>query len=178
MTLRDKIVALHRALAAHDLPHAIGGAIALAFATRDPRGTSDIDVNVFVAAEEAGRALLALPDGIEVPGDAAAVIARDGQIRLWWYGTPVDLFFDYAPVHAAAARHRRWVRFEGIDLPVLAPTELAVFKIMFDRPRDWVDVGDMLDAGTLDVASVRRALEPMLAPDDHRLARLDELAGA
>jgi hypothetical protein len=178
VTLAEKVVAVHRALSEHDLPHAIGGAIALAFATADPRGTSDIDVNVFVPAEDADRALRALPEGVEIPSDAADVITRDGQTRLWWEGTPLDLFFDYAPVHEQAAAHRRWVRFEGIDLPVLAPVELAVFKIMFDRGRDWVDVEEMLRAESLDVKAVRRALAPMLAPDDHRLARLDELTSS
>lgn len=31
---------------------ALGGALALAYATEEPRGTRDIDVNVFVSAPE------------------------------------------------------------------------------------------------------------------------------
>jgi hypothetical protein len=177
VTLQEQVLALHRALSAHDLPHAFGGAIALAYATNDPRGTSDIDVNVFVPVEEAERVLQALPAGVSVPGGTAETIARDGQVRLWWDETPVDLFLDYAPVHADAAAHRRTVPFEGAEIPVLGPVELAVFKVMFDRLRDWGDIEEMLRSGTLDVAAVRGSLATMLAPDDHRFARLDELAG-
>jgi hypothetical protein len=175
VTLQEQIVALHRALAASELPHAFGGAIALAYSTEDPRGTDDIDVNVFVPAEDAERALRALPGGVSIPSGAATRIARDGQMRLWWDETPLDLFFDYAPVHAAAAAHRRTVPFEGEQIPVLGPVELAVFKIMFDRGRDWGDVEEMLRAGTLDVAAVRALLAPMLDRGDPRFARLEEL---
>jgi hypothetical protein len=172
MTLAEKLVELHRALARARLPHAFGGAIALAFWTRDPRGTNDIDVNIFIPAGDAARALAALPDGIEQPPGSATTIARDGQVRLWWEGTPVDLFFNYAPVHDEAAVNRRTVPFEGVKIPVLGPVELAVFKIMFDRTRDWADLEAMADRGTLDFGAVRTALRGLVSDDDQRLPRL------
>lgn len=174
MSLPDRIVALHQALVRAEVPHAFGGAIALAYWTQDPRGTSDIDVNVFVPATDNARVLSALPEGIATPAGTQETIARDGQIRLWWDETPVDLFFDYAGVHADAARHRRTVPFAGTQIPVLGPVELAVFKVMFDRTRDWADVEAMLAAGTLDTNALREALEPMLEPDDHRFTRLTD----
>ena len=42
--LVDKIVAVHDALERAGLAHACGGALALAWCTERPRGTSDIDV--------------------------------------------------------------------------------------------------------------------------------------
>lgn len=174
MTLPERILALHRALARRRIPHAFGGAIALAYWTRDPRATSDIDVNVFVPASDCGRALRALPEGVAQPDGTETVIARDGQIRLWWQETPVDLFFDYVPVHEDAARHRRTVAFAGARIPVLGPVELAVFKAMFDRTRDWADIEAMLVAELLDVEAVQEALQRMLPADDRRFARLDE----
>ena len=177
MTLAEKVVALHRALAAAGVPHAIGGALALAFWTLDPRGTSDIDVNVFVGIEEVDRVLAALPEGVAQPRGTKERLVRDEQIRLWWEDTPVDLFFAYAPVHADAAAHRRTVEFAGAEIPILGAVELALFKAMFDRPRDWGDIAEMARAGKLDVAAVRTALVRMLGPDDPRLARLDEIAG-
>ncbi|MCU0258927.1 MAG: nucleotidyltransferase family protein [Solirubrobacteraceae bacterium] len=173
MTLADRIVALHRALARRRVPHAFGGAIALAYATLDPRGTSDIDLNLFVPAERADRALAALPEGVALAADVAPRIARDGQIRLWWDETPLDLFFDYAPIHAQAAEHRRTVPFAGTRIPVLGPVELAVFKAMFDRTRDWADLEAMIAAGTLDLEATRSALRTMLEPGDPRFARLE-----
>jgi hypothetical protein len=175
VTLAERLVALHRALARADVPHAFGGAIALAYWTLDPRGTSDIDVNVFLPAEQPGKALAALPEGVEQPPGTADAIARDGQIRLWWEDTPIDLFFDYDPVHEEAARNRRLVPFEGERIPVLGPDELAVFKVMFDRTRDWADLEAMAERGTLDIRAVSERLERLVGPDDARLVRLGEL---
>lgn len=174
MTLAERVVVVHRALARRRIPHAFGGAIALAYWTLDPRGTSDIDVNIFVAAADCSRALRSLPDGIARPAGTEQVVARDGQVRLWWDQTPVDLFFDYVPVHADAARHRRTVPFSGTRIPILGPVELAVFKAMFDRTRDWADIEAMLTADTLDLDAVRTVLGTMIAADDGRFARLGE----
>ena len=170
-SLPDKIVALDEALAA--VPHAFGGALALAYYA-DPRATVDIDINVFVPAQECAAVLRELPGGIAQPTGTRDAIVRDGQVRLWWDETPVDLFFDYAPVHADAARHRQNVPFAGASIPVLGPVELAVFKAMFDRTRDWADLEAMLAAGTLDVDSVAASLREMLGKDEARLSRLEE----
>ena len=172
LTLPERLLELHRALAARRIPHAFGGAIALAYWTLDPRGTSDIDVNVFVPSADARRVLDALPEGVARPAGTADAIARDGQVRLWWDETPVDLFFDYAPVHADARRHRRTVPFQGTDIPVLGPDELTVFKVMFDRTRDWADVEALAANRAFDVEAVATALRTMLAADDPRIARL------
>ncbi len=176
MTLQRKLLTLHRALARRQIPHAFGGAIALAYWTLDPRGTSDVDVNVFVPAVDAAQALRALPEGIAQPAGTLETIARDAQIRLWWEETPVDLFFDALPVHADAARNRRDVPFENEWIPVLGPIELAVFKAMFDRTRDWADIEAMLCVATLDLDAVRETLRTMLPGDDERFARIDEAA--
>lgn len=176
MTLPERLVALHTALSRRRVPHAFGGAIALAYWTRDPRGTSDIDVNVFVPAADASRVLVALPEGISQPVGTAETIAREGQIRLWWDETPVDLFFDYEPVHADAERHRQIVPFAGTRIPILGPIELAVFKTMFDRTRDWADIEAMISAGTLDLDAVRATLRMMLPEEDQRFDRLAEAA--
>lgn len=174
MTLPERLVELHRTLDAGRIPHAFGGAIALAYWTLDPRGTSDIDVNIFVPAHDAGTALVALPAAVEQPAGTAATIARDGQIRLWWDETPVDLFFDYEPVHADAARNSQTVPFAGTEIPVLGPVELALFKAMFDRTRDWADIEAMAGAGTLDVSAVKSLVIGLVGADDGRLARIDE----
>jgi hypothetical protein len=174
MTLPERLVALHRALARRRIPHAFGGAIALAYWTLDPRATSDIDVNIFVPAGEAAKALRALPPEVAQPEGTAEAIARDGQIRLWWDETPIDLFFDSIPIHDDAARHRRRFAFARTQIPVLGPVELAVFKAMFDRTRDWADIEAMLVAERLDLDAVREQLQTMFPADDHRFARLED----
>jgi hypothetical protein len=173
VNLQEKLIAIHRALDRARLPHAFGGAIALAYWTLDPRGTSDIDVNVFVPKAAYERVVRALPAEVTWTEDDLAKLERDGQARLWWGESPVDLFLDYAPVHADAARHHRLARFYGKDVPMLGPVELAVFKAVFDRTKDWADIEAMIAAETLDVDAVREKVREMLG-DDERLARLDE----
>lgn len=176
MTLAERILTLHRALETHEVAHAFGGAIALAYVTEEPRGTRDIDVNVFVPAERAPDVLQLLPRGIRQLRDTARKLAREGQVRLFWDDTPVDLFLNYAPIHEEAARHRRNVPFEGETIPILGPVELAVFKAMFDRLRDWGDIEEMAKASTLDFDAVRDALVEMVGAEDERVKRLGEVA--
>jgi hypothetical protein len=174
MTLAERLIELHKALNRRRIPHAFGGAIALAYCTSDPRGTDDIDVNVFIGVDECERALRALPSGVAQPDGTADRIRRDGQIRLWWDATPVDLFFNYDAIHEEAAQHRRTVDFGPARIPILGPVELAVFKAVFDRSQDWVDIENMVAAQALDVDAVRAILTRMFGPTDPRFAKLDE----
>ncbi len=174
MTLPEKLLAIHRSLFDAGLGHAFGGAIALAYWTLDPRGTSDIDVNVFVPATRAEDAFRSLPEEVAYGPDDVVAAGRDRQVRLWWAGTPVDLFFDYVPLHASAADNLRMVPFEDAEIPVLGPVELAVFKAMFDRTRDWADIESMFAAETLDMDAVRAGLVALVGDRDPRLDRLEE----
>ena len=173
MTLAERLLAIHSSLSRSGVEHAFGGAIALAFWTLEPRGTRDIDVNVFAPQDECEQALAALPSGVAYDDADIDRIKRDGQARLWWDDTPVDLFFSHLPIHDEARRHRRRVPFEGEMIPVLGPIEVAVFKAMFDRTRDWADIEAMLAAETLDADTLREHLIELVG-DDPRLARLDD----
>jgi hypothetical protein len=174
--LVERLLELHGALDAAAVPHAFGGAIALAYWTLEPRGTRDIDCNLFVPANRPEAALRALPAGIVQPPGVAEAIVADGQIRLWWGDVPVDVFFDYVDVHRLAARDVRLRPFAGVEIPVLDPIALAVFKAMFDRTKDWADIEAMVAAGSLDLAAAQERLVPMVGADDPRLARLRALA--
>jgi hypothetical protein len=48
VTLVERIIEIARAFDAAKIEWAFGGALALAYATQEPRGTRDIDINVFV----------------------------------------------------------------------------------------------------------------------------------
>jgi len=172
MNLAERLLAIHHALGKAKIEHAIGGAIALAYWTQEPRGTRDIDVNVFVAPEDGASVLRALPRGIAHDEATLDVIRRDGQVRLWWDDTPVDLFFSNLPIHDRAAHNRRMVPFEGKQIPVLGPLELALFKALFDRTRDWADIEEMLVARSFDAAELRSLITAHVGDDDPRLVRL------
>lgn len=171
-TLADKIVAIHLALDAARLPHAFGGALALAWCTQRARGTIDIDVNVFVPTERTADLLAALPPQVIATDDAVAQLEIDGQTRLWWAHTPVDVFLDTTPFHTDVGERIHSEPFAGRDTPFLSCRDLAVFKAFFDRTRDWADLEEMQAAGTLDVEAVAGVLVHYLGPDDPRVARL------
>lgn len=173
-TLPQQLIAIHASLAAADVPHAFGGAIALAFYTLEPRGTRDLDINIFFPHEQCDDALARLPPEVAVPPAAVDLIVRDGQARLWWDATPVDLFFNNVPIHRAAQRHVRHEPFAGEVIPILGPIELVVFKAMFDRTKHWADIEAVVHAGELDVSSAREALVALVGDDDRRVARFDE----
>jgi hypothetical protein len=174
-TLADKIVAIHRSLHAADVPHAFGGALALAWCTQRARGTIDIDLNIFVDAKVAATAVGALPGGVAVSDGDLALIEADGQARLWWGGTPVDVFVNTTEYHARVADRVRWEQFAGARVPFLGCDDLAVFKAFFGRTKDWADLEEMAAAGTLDVDRVVGVLARYLGTDDERIPRLMRL---
>jgi hypothetical protein len=174
ITLPQRVVAVADAFDRADLPWALGGARAHAYATEDPRATRDIDVNVFVSAARASEVLCALPEGVRYDDGDLATVRRTEQVRVWWDDTPIDLFFSADPFHAETAKRSLTVPFEGRSIRVLCPEDLAVFKAMFDRRKDWVDIESMVEwnAIDLDVAAARLAT---LLGDDDRVQRLRTL---
>ena len=51
------------------------------------------------------------------------------------------------------------LEFAGSSIPVISATDLTVFKTLFKRPQDWVDITEMLKAGTVDGAEALRCAE-------------------
>lgn len=175
--LTDKVVYLHHALVEAGFAHAFGGALALAWCTGNGRGTVDIDINVFVAAERAEDLAAALPSGVACDSVKLQALACDGQVRLDWQGTPLDIFLNTTEIHAQAAQCVSWERLAGHRLPFLSCFHVALFKAFFNRTKDWADLEAMRDAGTLDVPGVRAALIRYLGEEDERLGALAALAG-
>jgi hypothetical protein len=174
-TLPEKVIAIHNALAEAKVPHAIGGALALAYYA-EPRATIDVDVNVFVptARWPVVRGALA-PLGVNVDADEKE-LNRDGQVRLWWDRNPIDLFFSYDPFHAEMRNSARKVPFADETIPILSPEHLAVCKAMFDRPKDWIDIEQILVAThPLDLQEIESWLERMVGSKDPRMKRLGEV---
>jgi hypothetical protein len=168
----EKMLAIHDGLRRAGLGHAFGGALALAWCTQQARGTIDVDVNVFVGPERTAAALDALPPGVVATDDDRRLLLRDGQARLWWGTTPVDVFLNTTPFHDEVAARVRWEPFGGALLPFLSCDDLAVFKAFFNRTRDWADLEAMREAGALNVSVVVGVLVTFLGAGDERIARL------
>jgi hypothetical protein len=177
--LVSKIISLHEMLRSAGVPHQFGGALALAW-YRNPRATTDIDLNLTLPPEAAGPVLELLARlGVTVtPADRAA-IAADGQARLDWEGTSLDVFFATTDLHLDMAARARSVRFGPVEIPILAPEHLVVCKAIFDRPKDWLDIEEMLRWGTaVDAALTLSWLGDFLGPESEPYARLEGLLAA
>jgi hypothetical protein len=172
-SLPDKVVLVHRALGGHGIKHAFGGALALAYYA-EPRSTIDIDINVFAPVTDSADVLGALaPLGVDTSTPPAG-FEQHGQVRVMWGRVPLDLFFAYDPLHAAMARSVRTVPFGADTIPVLSPEHLMICKVVFNRPKDWLDIEQMLlIVDDLQAAEVRAWVERILGSDDGRLTRLD-----
>lgn len=169
-SLPERIVAVHRAF--RTVPHAFGGALALAYYA-EPRATRDIDCNVFIPASAAHKALTPLAKlGVDVEA-AAEVAERDGQVRVFWNTTPIDLFFSYDRFHDAALDSIITVPFASTAIPILSATHLAVCKVVFNRPKDWVDLDAMLEHGTaIGAHDALKWVGRICGDDDPRFVRL------
>ncbi len=173
----DKILALHRALRAAQIPHAFGGALALAWCVRDPRTTNDIDLNIFVPTERVEETLAALPPEVIWEEPELRLLKRDGQARLQWGDTPVDLFFSVDDFHVGVGGRFRVHSIAGESVPFLACADLAVFKAFFDRDKDWIDLATMADASTIDPGALAATIAEYLGADDPRMEKIRRLPG-
>jgi hypothetical protein len=176
--LVEKLLAVHRALKAHSLPHAFGGAIALAYCVEEPRGTRDLDVNIFVDAGDAERALEAMPDGVRVSKEDVETVKREGQTRLFWDGVPVDVFLNNLPLHEEVANGVLWVPLGEEQIPVLDCASLVVFKSLFNRARDWGDIEEVAEATPGDVEAAAKTVAALVGEGDPSYRRLAEIAAA
>jgi hypothetical protein len=174
----EKIVAIERTLVAAGIPHAFGGANALAY-YGTPRATADIDLNVFVPASRASDVLTALAGLGAATSSPKLVdlIERDGQARIFWEKTPIDLFFSYDPLHDSSMERRRLVDFGEDVIHVLSAEDLIVYKAVFNREKDWRDIAEMIYAaeGSLDIGYVRSWLTRIVRDDDTQVARFERL---
>ena len=177
--LSSRIVAAHEMLESLRVPHQFGGAIALAW-YRSPRATTDIDLNVTLSPHEAEPVLGALSHlGVSVSSEDRVAIERDGQARLNWDGSYLDVFFATLALHHEMAASAREVAFGPVRIPILSPEHLIVCKAVFDRPKDWVDIEEILGWGTaVQWPTVLRWIDELLGTNSDQHVRLVELIGS
>lgn len=175
--LAQRLLAIHDALSAAALPHAFGGAIALAYCTEEPRGTRDLDVNVFVDPSRAPEVFAALPAHVSVARADVQAAEREGQARVWWQDTPIDVFLDIHLFHVEVARAVREVPFMDRTIPVLGCTGLAVFKALFDRTKDWADIEAMLEVEAMDIEEASAWLGRIVGAEHPATQRMASLRG-
>ena len=168
--------ALDAALSAAAVPYAVGGALALAYCVGDPRATADVDLTVLVEPGDAGGLQEVLAGVVDLSEADLSRLRDTGQAeRLSTLGVRVDLFLPMACLHHEAVARAVRQDLGGRQIPFLSCGDLATFKVLFDRTKDWVDLAEMRRAG-LDVARVRENLYGLFGQDDEVdavLARLE-----
>jgi hypothetical protein len=160
--------------------YAIGGALAYGV-WGIPRATVDVDVNVFVGEAELDPVLDAL-QGLGIVVDRAQAVrdaTAEGMFVVYHGGYRVDLFTVSIPFCLEAARTRVKVDAGGQQAWFLSAESVAVFKMLFFRPKDIVDLERLLAVrgDALDRQYVRDQLVITVGSDDPRIARWDRLTG-
>lgn len=160
------------------VPYAIGGALALGVAGF-PRATNDVDIDLFVEVDQLRPVLdLFRRAGWTVDVDDALARAKTrGDFAFTADGMRVDAFIPSIPLYAAARQRIRRAPLEGRPAWFLAPEDLVLFKMLFFRTKDLLDVERLVAfLGTdFDRAYVRRWLIDLVGDDDDRVARWDRL---
>ena len=171
---------LAAALDAAGVPYAIGGAIALGVWS-DPRGTYDVDINLFVDHDGLDAALDVLASaGLEIDRAAATVADAAGEVLIGRAGgLRVDLFTPSIPFAWEAMTTRRRLRSPLGEAYYLSPEATAIFKLLFFRAKDQLDVEKLVavQGADLDRTYVRRWMVEMMGEGDERVAAWDEIVG-
>jgi len=180
VSLVDLVIDVHRNLVAGGQAHAFGGALALAYIA-EPRGTVDVDVNVFAALAEIDAVLEVF----------AAIELRTEQPRENWLPMagirlrgnrgpyPVDVFPSlderYDEIERRCVNHPFGP--DRVVLPFLSAEDLAMFKLSFGRDKDWVDLRAIARSHRrLDLDYIESQLIGLRGPTMHpRIVRLRTL---
>jgi hypothetical protein len=166
------------ALEAEGLPYAIGGSMAYGI-WGEPRATKDVDINVFVEPSRFAAALAALEKaGVQFDREGALREMADGGQFVAWDGPwRVDVYTPSIPFSWEASRTRREAACEGRRRWYLSAEAIAVFKLLYMRPKDLPDLQRLLavQGKRLDAPYVRRWIAEMMGEDDPRVSTWDAL---
>ncbi len=182
--LLDRLRTVHTALADAGFDHAIGGGIALAHWVSRPRFTADIDINVVASLQQVDRLLELLGEFVEVTEKNRDDLSDPdiGQARLFFPAprTPLDVFLPQHPQYHELVTTRAVPSAVLDGIPVMTATDLTVFKVLFDRAKDWADIEAMLGHGHVETEEALTWLERIVGQDSRidRLRHLSEITAA
>jgi len=128
-----------------------------------PRQTIDIDVTVALAPAEVGELVpVLLEHGLRPrAADPTAFAARYWVLPLEHHsGVPVDVVLAGTAFERDALARKRREMLHGVEVPIVSPEDLVVYKLTSERAKDEEDAGAVIrrQASTLDVELVRAYL--------------------
>ena len=88
-------------------------------------------------------------------------------------------FFAHTEFHQSMARRAVREPFADTAIPVLSIEDLLVCKVLFDRPRDWIDIEAVAETrrGGLDTAYIEYWVDAFVERDDARFGKLRGVLG-
>ena len=166
------------ALESHGVSYALGGALAYG-QYGIPRATNDVDVNVFVEVDSLGPVFVALQSlGIVVDDATVRHHANEEGLFVVHHGEfRVDVFTPSILFSWEAERTRVRRTVDGVGVWFLSAEALCVFKLLFFRGKDVVDLERLIavQGSAVDGASVRARIVEMLGEQDPRVETWDRL---
>jgi hypothetical protein len=166
------------ALHEREIPYAIGGALAYGIWS-EARATKDIDLNVFVSIEGLDSTFAALRAAEVAFEDSRA--RRDAAEQGMFLGQVgeyrVDVFVPSIDFSWEAHRTASELVVRGRPYRFLSAEALAVFKLLFFRPKDVLDLEKLVAVlgKSFDAAYVRRHIVEMMGEDDERVRTWDRI---
>jgi hypothetical protein len=159
--------------------YALGGAIALGF-WAEPRGTLDVDVTLYLPIEDtAGCTQLLEAIGCQFDRSRALdMLSKHSFCQVHLLGLRVDVFLPISSFYEAAKARRREVPIGNRRAYIWDAETLCVFKMMFFRQKDLVDIQSILrsQGAGLDRDWIEQSLLDLCGARDPRVTRWRELA--
>jgi len=165
-------------LEAQGLAYAIGGAVAYGY-WGVPRATVDVDLNLFVEGDDLRHAIAALRLGGAEIDEASALASSEarGDFRGRVSGMRLDVFTPSIEFSFEAGRTRVRTELLGEPVWILSAEATAVFKLLFFRPKDVLDLERLVavQGERVDRAYIRGWLVDMMGEEDVRVRRWDRI---
>jgi hypothetical protein len=157
--------------------YAFSGAIALAYWST-PRATVDIDLAIDARPTALPELLAALrAAGCDIDEERALAAAHRGDFGVRIAGIRVDVFLPVLALSESAMQRRVRVAFGGEQIWIFAAEDLAVFKLLFGRTKDFADLEGLFAArrDRLDFAYIDRWVDELFSAEDPRVVRYAQL---
>lgn len=152
-------------LDAHDIPYAVMGGLAFRVYAL-PRATQDVDLTISIEPDDLPHLRERLfESGCEIPAvyDSGWLdrVADMPLFKVRRYignqGIDIDLFVAESDYQAEMLRRRQFFQIDGRSVALVSPEDLVLLKVAAGRPRDRIDVQDLLiTLGALDEPYLRK----------------------
>jgi hypothetical protein len=165
-------------LEAAQCDYALGGAIALGF-WAEPRGTLDVDVTLYLPLDDPQGCMRLLKRiGCEFESRRTEEMLKEHTFcQVQFLGLRLDVFLPMSSFYELAKARRREVPMGSRQAYVWDAETLCVFKMMFFRRKDFVDIQSILrsQGASLDRAWVEESLTQLYGQRDPRIDQWREL---